>query len=65
MILSRTEAMRIGVSDACGTRSSSRLQTSQGRRSQGPMAIVTYLEIALLRGDRLVIDNEARIVSIR
>jgi hypothetical protein len=29
------------------------------------MAIVTYLEIALLRGDWLVIDNEARIVSIR
>jgi hypothetical protein len=25
----------------------------------------TYLEIALLRGDRLVIDNEARTVRIR
>lgn len=25
----------------------------------------TYLEIALLRGDRLVIDSEARTVSIR
>jgi hypothetical protein len=68
MTLSRNAAMQCAwgsIFRPSGTRSSSLTSTVIGPPVQRLDGNRTYLEVPLLRGDWLVVDNELRTVSVR